>query len=196
MPERRIRTRSKAATDRTKPRIEGEDHQRQLHKRAGEEKSATNGVTANILDDGIVITGQIAETVPVAQYANVVLLSGLQWKMPRVAIEALVNVNWGDLDEEGFSTFDTADMSADEREVYEYVRGCMRATAKLIEHGVAEDRETVERSIRMHNEREEAREKAEAKRREQEAKDGKQDDKAAVKPRATRTRQRARTRSR
>jgi hypothetical protein len=123
--------------------------------------------TASIVNGEVAITGQVSETVPVAQYANVVILSGLQWKCGGIAMEDLIDVDWGDLDDDeesdsyGESTFDYEALTPKQRAAYDRIRGACRATMKVIEHGNAEDRETVERSVRMHNEREAA-EEAEA----------------------------------
>jgi hypothetical protein len=122
--------------------------------------------TASIIDNEVLITGQVSETVPVAQYANVVILAGLQWKLGGIAMEDLIDVEWGDLDDDeesesyGESTFDYEALTAKQRAAYDRIRGACRATMKVIEHGNAEDRETVERSVRMHNEREAAEEEA------------------------------------
>lgn len=122
---------------------------------------------AKIVDGAVMITGQVSETVPVAQYANVVILSGLQWSVGGIDMEALIDVEWGDIDDDedsdtyGESTFDYEALTPQQRGAYERIRGAVRATMKVIEHGNAEDRETVERSVRLANEREAA-EEAEA----------------------------------
>lgn len=136
-----------------------------IHKQ--HEKGVT--ATAKLIDGEVMIQGQVSETVPVAQYANVVILSGLQWKCGGIDMEALIDVDWGDLDDDeesesyGQSTFDYEAMTPKQRAAYDRIRGACRATMKVIEHGNAEDRETVERSVRMHNEREAAEEEAEKK---------------------------------
>jgi hypothetical protein len=115
---------------------------------------------ATVVDGEVVITGQVSETVPVAQYANVVILAGLQWKCGGIAMEDLIDVDWGDIEDDedsdtyGESTFDYESLTPAQRAAYDRIRGACRATMKVIEHGNAEDRETVERSVRMHNERE------------------------------------------
>jgi hypothetical protein len=136
-----------------------------IHRQHGRGVNAT----ASIVGGEVVITGQVSETVPVAQYANVVILAGLQWKCGGIAMEDLIDVDWGDLDDDedsdtyGASTFDYEAMTAKQRAAYDRIRGACRATMKVIEHGNAEDRETVERSVRMHNEREAAEEAEEQK---------------------------------
>ena len=129
-------------------------------------KQHSKGVNAvaTLVDGEVVITGQVSETVPVAQYANVVILSGLQWKCGGIDMEALIDVDWGGIDQDedsdgyGESTFDYDSLTLPQRVAYDRVRGACRATMKVIEHGNAEDRETVEISVRFHNEREAAEE--------------------------------------
>lgn len=127
-----------------------------IHKQ--HEKGAT--ATASIIDGEVLIQGQVSETVPVAQYANVVILAGLQWKCGGINMEDLIDVEWGDIDDDeesddyGQSTFDYEALTTKQRAAYDRIRGACRATMKVIEHGNAEDRETVEMSVRMHNERE------------------------------------------
>ena len=62
-------------------------------------------------------------------------------------------VDWDNMD----------DMSAEQRAIYDTVRGYLRGTSKVIEHSIAEDRELVEESVRLHNEREAEAEEAKAK---------------------------------
>jgi hypothetical protein len=154
---------------RSTPRIQGDgEPTRQvresvIHKQ--HEKSAV--ATASIIDGEVIIQGQVSETVPVAQYANVVILAGLQWKCGGINMEDLIDVEWGGIDDDedsddyGESTFDYEALTPKQRAAYDRIRGACRATMKVIEHGNAEDRETVEMSVRMHNERE-AQEEAEA----------------------------------
>jgi hypothetical protein len=156
---------------RTVPRVSGDgEPTRQvresvIHKQ--HEKGAT--ATASIVDGEVLIQGQVSETVPVAQYANVVILAGLQWKCGGINMEDLIDVEWGGIDDDeesdeyGESTFDYEALTAKQRAAYDRIRGACRATMKVIEHGNAEDRETVEMSVRMHNEREAAEADAEEK---------------------------------
>ncbi len=75
-------------------------------------------------------------------------------------MEDLIDVDWGDIDDDedsqtyGESTFDYDKLTLPQRVAYDRIRGACRATMKVIEHGNAEDRETVERSVRLANERE------------------------------------------
>jgi hypothetical protein len=98
------------------------------------------------MDNGeLEISFQLSELVPVAQYANVTIGPvQLRWKTANPGIEKLGTVDWEDGDS----------LDAEQQEVYEKVRGYLRATSTLIEHHVAEDREAVEESVRLHNERE------------------------------------------
>jgi hypothetical protein len=110
--------------------------------------------TATVLSNGnIEIASQMSETVPVAQYANVIIGPvGLRWQIENPGIEKLGAVDW-----------DADDMTAEQQAVYDTLRGYLRATGKLIEHAIAEDRELVEESVRLHNEREAEEEAAAAK---------------------------------
>lgn len=160
---------------RTRARVEEDgEPTRQVRESVIHKQHNGRGVNAiaSIVDGEVVITGQVSETVPVAQYANVVILAGLQWKCGGIDMEALIDVDWGgidtdeDSDDYGESTFDYEAMTLPQRVAYDRIRGACRATMKVIEHGNAEDRETVEISVRMHNEREaaeEAKEQAAAK---------------------------------
>ena len=154
----------KPAPRRTRQRVTGDEpHTRQVREAVVHKQHNGKGVNAiaTLTDDGVMITGQVSETVPVAQYANVVILSGLQWKCGGINMEALIDVEWGDIDDDedsdayGESTFDYEAMTLPQRVAYDRIRGACRATMKVIEHGNAEDRETVERSVRLANEREE-----------------------------------------
>lgn len=136
-----------------------------IHKQHNKASGAS--AVASIVDGEVIIQGQVSETVPVAQYANVVILAGLQWKCGGIDMEALIDVNWGGIDQDedsdgyGESTFDYEALTPKQRAAYDRIRGACRATMKVIEHGNAEDRETVEISVRMHNEREAKEEEAE-----------------------------------
>lgn len=109
-------------------------------------KSATNRGTATVMENGeIEITYQLSELVPVAQYANVTIGPvQLRWKVSNPGIEKLGFVDWEDGD----------NLTVEQQGIYDTVRGYLRATSKLIEHAIAEDREIVEESVRLHNERE------------------------------------------
>ena len=119
-------------------------------------KIAEHRGTATVLTNGnLEIAVQMSELVPVAQYANVTLGPVLlRWQIDNPGIDKLGAVDWDDMD----------NMDAEQLAVYESVRGYLRATSKLIEHSIAEDRELVEESVRLHNEREAA-EAEEAKKR-------------------------------
>jgi len=153
------------------PRVTGDGEPTRQIRESVIHKQHEKGVTATakLVDGEVLIQGQVSETVPVAQYANVVILSGLQWKCGGIDMEALIDVNWGGIDQDeesdsyGESTFDYEAMTPKQRAAYDRVRGACRATMKVIEHGNAEDRETVEISVRMHNEREAAEAEAEEK---------------------------------
>jgi hypothetical protein len=114
-------------------------------------RSAEDG-SDGLLPGTVRIKAQSSELVPVAQYASVTLGPvQYEWILTGVDMEALIDIDWDDLDS----------MTPKQQAVYDRVRGAQRATSKVIEHGIAEDRELVEQSIRLHNEREE-REREEA----------------------------------
>jgi hypothetical protein len=108
-------------------------------------KAADHRGTATVLSNGnLEIAVQLSELVPVAQYANVTVGPvALRWQIENPGIEKLGAVDW-----------DADDMTAEQQAVYDTVRGWLRATGKLIEHAIAEDRELIEESVRLHNERE------------------------------------------
>lgn len=119
-------------------------------------KSAAHRGTATVLNmRELEISVQLSELVPVAQYANVTLGPvQLRWVTDNPGIEILGVVDWDD-----------GALTKEQQDVYDIVRGMLRATSKLIEHSIAEDRELVEESVRLHNEREAEEEAAAAKKR-------------------------------
>ena len=132
---------------RTKPRIEdSESSGAGRVPRSGAHRAAG---TAKVTENGdLQISCQLSELVPVAQYANVTIGPvQLVWKTSNPGIEILGDIDWDEGDDEPV-------LSAEQRRVYDTVRGYIRATSKLIEHSIAEDRELVEESVRLHNERE------------------------------------------
>jgi|SRR5580765_7695542 hypothetical protein len=129
---------------RTKPRVE--DSGSGGH--GSTPKSGQHRGSATVMENGdIEITCQLSELVPVAQYANVTIGPvALRWRVANPGIELLGDVPWEDGED--------AEMTSEQRRIYDTVRGYIRATSKLIEHSIAEDRELVEESVRLHNERE------------------------------------------
>jgi hypothetical protein len=128
----------KRRTRRTKPRVTETEQQR------APSKMVDKG-TATITADGkLEIACQLSETVPVAQYANVVLGPvGLRWATANPGIDKLGVVDWDD-----------QDLTPEQQEIYDTVRGWLRATSKLVEHQISEDRDIVEESVRLMNQRE------------------------------------------
>src|SRR3954447_6662098 len=117
--------------------------------------------TAVPTNGGVLISATLAETVPVAQYANVVVGPvGIQWVLGGINMEDLIDVEWGDIEDDedsddyGESTFDYEALTDRQRAAYDRVRGATRASMKVLAHSVAEDRESIDRSVRLHNERE------------------------------------------
>jgi hypothetical protein len=138
-------------TRRTKPRVESTEPAGRVPRSA--QHRSVNG-KATVLPSGeLEVASQLSELVPVAQYANVTIGPvQLRWVTQNPGIEKLGEVNW-----------DEDELTAEQQAAYDTVRGYIRATSKLIEHSIAEDREIVEESVRLHNEREAAEEKAQAK---------------------------------
>ena len=129
---------TRTRTRRAKPRVEETETQR------APSKSVIKG-TATVNGDGTLeIACQLAETVPVAQYANVIIGPvGLRWSIINPGIDKLGVVDWDDID-----------MTPEQQAIYDEVRGYLRATSKLVEHQISEDREIVEESVRLMNQRE------------------------------------------
>jgi hypothetical protein len=125
-------------TRRTKPRVTETETQR------APSKAVVKG-TATVMSNGTLeIACQLAETVPVAQYANVIIGPvGLRWSVINPGIDKLGVVEWGE-----------QDLTPEQQAIYDEVRGYLRATSKLCEHQIAEDREIVEESVRLMNQRE------------------------------------------
>jgi hypothetical protein len=93
----------------------------------------------------LLITAQLSEVVPVAQYANVTLgPNQIAWKLGGVDLSILADINWDDNDK----------LTDEQQQMVDLVLGSLRATSKLLEIHLSEDREAVDRSIRQHNERE------------------------------------------
>lgn len=129
---------TRTRTRRTKPRVTETESPR------APSREVLKG-TVNVMPNGTVeIACQLAETVPVAQYANVVIGPvGLKWSIINPGIEKLGVVDW-----------EEQNMTAEQQAIYDEVRGYLRATSKLVEHQISEDREIVEESVRLMNQRE------------------------------------------
>lgn len=113
------------------------------------------------LNDGeIYIGAQLSELVPVAQYANVTIGPvQIAWRLGGVDMEALMEVDWEEIEDSD----DIEDLPPKAKAAWDRARRGLRATMMLIEFTIAEDRETVERSVAAHNEREEAEKKSKSK---------------------------------
>jgi hypothetical protein len=100
---------------------------------------------AQSLNGDVLIVGQLSELVPVAQYANVTLgPNQIAWKLSGADMSILADVDWDSEDA----------LSEEQQEVFDRVMGALKATSRLLEVHLSEDRETVDRSVRQHNERE------------------------------------------
>jgi hypothetical protein len=109
-----------------------------------------------LTDKELYIGAQLSELVPVAQYANVTIGPvQLAWKLGNVDMEALMEVDWEAIEDSD----DIAKLPERARNAWERARRGLRATMMLIEFTIAEDRDTVERSVQQHNEREAAEKK-------------------------------------
>lgn len=129
------------AAERTRPRVESSEPKEKTAK-----KNATHRGVATALNHGeLEIYVQLSELAPVAQYANVTIGPvSLRYVTHNPGIEELGVVNWDD-DE---------DLTDEQQEIYDTVRGWLRATSAILEHHIADDRELVETSVAKHNERE------------------------------------------
>jgi hypothetical protein len=133
-----VRRRTKSTRPRTKPRVTETEQQR------APTRAVVKG-TATVMDNGVLeISCQLAETVPVAQYANVIIGPvGLRWSIINPGIDKLGVVDW-----------EEQDLTPEQQAIYDEVRGYLRATSKLVEHQISEDRDIVEESVRLMNQRE------------------------------------------
>jgi hypothetical protein len=136
---------------RNKPRIAAsKDHQsrKKLHMATAglsEKQAPKVHAVGNIVDGELLVSAVLAETCPVADYANVVIgPAGFQWKLGGIDMGILADVDWDDED----------DLTPEQQAVFNKAQGALRSTIVVIESVINEDRETVERSIRQHNERE------------------------------------------
>jgi hypothetical protein len=108
-------------------------------------KPPTAAMAQQLNGGELLITAQLSEVVPVAQYANVTLgPNQIAWKLSGADISILADVDWENGD----------DLSDEQQQVVDLVLGSLRATSRLLEIHMSEDRETVDRSVRQHNERE------------------------------------------
>ncbi len=102
-----------------------------------------------LTDNELYIGAQLSELVPVAQYANVTIGPvQLAWKLGNVDMEALMEVDWETIEDSD----DIDKLPERARNAWDRARRGLRATMMLIEFTIAEDRETVDRSVRQHNE--------------------------------------------
>jgi hypothetical protein len=114
-------------TRRVKPRVESTEPAGRVPKSAAHRENGS----ATVLPGGnLEVASQLSELVPVAQYANVTIGPVmLRWVTQNPGIEKLGPVDW-----------DEDDLTPEQQAVYDTVRGYIRATSKLIEHSISEDR--------------------------------------------------------
>lgn len=136
---------------RTTPRVDSSEPKSSSVRKSAEHRQAKAPVRAMAMDLGegeVLIAGQLSELVPVAQYASVTIgPDQIAFKLGGVDMGILADVDWDDED---------VALTDEQQVVYDKVRGALRATSAILEEHLAEDRETVERSVRKHNEREAA----------------------------------------
>jgi hypothetical protein len=133
---------------RTRPRVTDTEDTAGANVKAATHRQ-TNGPVAAMAQtlngSELLITAQLSEVVPVAQYANVTLgPNQIAWKLGGVDLSLLADVNWDD----------ESKLTDEQQQVVDLVLGSLRATSRLLEIHMSEDRETVDRSVRQHNERE------------------------------------------
>jgi hypothetical protein len=132
---------------RTRPRVEDTEDTAGANVKAAthrQTQTPTAAMAQQLNGGELLITAQLSEVVPVAQYANVTLgPNQIAWKLGGVDISILADVDWED-----------GDLTDEQQQVVDLVLGSLRATSRLLEIHMSEDRETVDRSVRQHNERE------------------------------------------
>jgi len=150
-----------AAKPRTTARVEDTEDTSGSIVRSAAHKQVESPLIAsarNLGNGEVLIACQLSELVPVAQYANVTLGPNMiAWKLNGADMNALADVDW-DAEEQ---------LTDEQQSAYDRIIGALKATSKVLEIHISDDRETVERSIRQHNEREasEASEKKKPRRR-------------------------------
>ena len=131
---------------RSKPRVEDTEPSSRPNPR-----KVPKGKLTPLENGQVRVANSMSELVPVAQYANVVLGPvSLEWTLSDLDMEALIDVDW-ESDE---------NLTPEQQAVFDRAVGALSATSKVLEQVLAQDREIVEESVRLHNERE-AREAAE-----------------------------------
>lgn len=140
-----------ASQVRTKPRVE--DTESGGHKVAKSAEHRRAG-TVHVTDEGVYVSGQRSELVPVAQYANVTLGPiQLAWKLGGIDMAQLAQgIDW-----ESYGFEDEAElrqsMTDEQRAVYDTVMGSLEAASNILDRRLAMDRAIVEESVRLYNER-------------------------------------------
>lgn len=153
MPQPKVRPRR-----RTRARVEETESSSKVAKSAEHRSFEPPQGFLSLNGNELYIGAQLSELVPVAQYANVTLGPvQLAWKLGGVNMEALMEVDWSAIEDSD----DIESVLTKEQQIAWYrARNGLRATMTLIEFTIAEDRETIERSVREHNEREAAAKKS------------------------------------
>lgn len=144
----------KPATRRTTPRVsdtestsKGDTQEEQL--------TPPQGTATPLANGDVMISAQLSEKVPVAQYANVTLGPvQISFKVGNIDMEKLIGVEWPeDLDAE-------IELTEEQAEVFDRVTSAVKAGMRVLEHPLSTDRVAVERSVQAHNQRAEEQEAA------------------------------------
>lgn len=137
----------KAKRERDTPRVsKTEPKRRMASAQLSNKQSPKVHASGTVLDNGeVLVSAVLAETVPIAEYANVIIgPAGFQWKLGGIDMGVLADVDWDD----------DSELTPEQQRVFDKACGALRATIVVVETVINEDRETVERAIRQHNERE------------------------------------------
>jgi hypothetical protein len=155
-----IKTPVKAKPPRTRRRVEDSENtagaaRREVRHREAEDtpeqKKAFADAVVKMVDGEVYLSAQASEVVPVAQFANVTIGPvRLDWKFTGADMALLADVDW---------SVDEPVLDAAQQAAWDRAANAARGTLNVIETVIAEDRETVEESVRLHNEREAAKKK-------------------------------------
>lgn len=140
---------------RTKPRVEDTEPKGTTRKSAVHRGDPKIEITGK---NEMRVTGQGSELVPVAQYASVTIGPVAVQLVFGVPFDTalLAGIDWADDPDQ------ETEMTAEQREAFEYAVGCAMSTQRIVDTVVNRDRAIVEESVRLYNERQ-AEEEAAAK---------------------------------
>lgn len=129
---------------RTAPRVEDSERTAGANTKPAVHRGATVQPGIPIGSNGlpmIEIVSQASEVIPVAQYANVTAgpIAIRRW-IEDPGVHVLADVNWD------------GEMTKEQQNVYDQIRGEMAAGQQIVEDVIAEDRENILESVRRQNE--------------------------------------------